>query len=112
MFLLVGWKCFYFVELFLDGLSSGVFLLKRGSINVDQLKMDQCEGWLQKYEISWKSFCKLLKGLVYRRSRAVSEMAFDGFYVSDYLVKYTSYRLAVFDTFQKQWEEEQSESFD
>ena len=55
MFLLVGWKCFYFVELFLDGLSSGVFLLKRGLINVDQLKMDQLrlrEGWLQKYKNS------------------------------------------------------------
>ena len=43
MFLLVGWKCFYFVELFLDGPSSGVFLLKRGLINVDQLKMDQLQ---------------------------------------------------------------------
>ena len=53
MFLLVDWKCFYFVELFLDGRSSEVFLLKRGLINVDQLKMDQLrlrEGWLQKYK--------------------------------------------------------------
>lgn len=41
MFSLVDWKCFYFVELFLDGPSSGVFLLKRGLINVDQFKMDQ-----------------------------------------------------------------------
>ena len=55
MFLLVDWKCFYFVELFLDGRSSEVFLWKRGLINVDQLKMDQLrlrEGWLQKYKNS------------------------------------------------------------
>ena len=31
-------------------------------------------------------------------------MAFDGLYVSDYLVKYTSYWATLFDTFQKQWE--------
>ena len=43
MFLLEVWKCFYFVELFLDGPSSGVFLLKRGLINVDQFKMDQLQ---------------------------------------------------------------------